>query len=347
MSKMKAFLERASLLGFGCFLALLLAELCLRLVGIGGRPAELPPTFDRIARQYYPDESELNPWVDADDTEVLRLAVVGDSFTVGVANGWDDAYPWRLQRLLNMNGDTPPAEVRVFGRAGTATADQFPLFRRAMAYEPDLFLLGIYLNDPEDPRDPDRELWRDRSLPRQPTGWHLRALKMSRLAEWVFMRVENRRIRQSIEARMQVLYDRESPGWRKFTRALSLFARDSGAQDVQMVAVIFPAMGGLLSHQHYPHGWAHQQIGQELDRLEVPYLDLLDSFIGTADVRMAAYPGIDSHPSEIGHRLAARRIFEWLLNRGLIDPSYQPHNTRPEQRDWIGLTRRIRSPLYP
>ncbi len=339
-------MERVGLLALGCLVAWLLAEAFFRLLGVGDQ-VELPPTFDRIAYQYYPDESELNPWVDAADTKVFRLAFVGDSFTVGAANAWQDAYPWRLQRLLNMNGDVPPVAVRVFGRNGTATADQIGLLAKALAWQPDLLIHGLFLNDPEDPHDDDREMWRDSRLPQPQTGWRLRALRASRVAGWIYLRLESRRARRAVSGHMASMYNPESKGWRKFERALSIFSSECEKHGVQIVGVIFPAMGSLFDYRGYPNGWAHQRLGEELKERQVPYLDLLDTFLGYADVRMAAFPSVDAHPSEIGHRVAARAIFEYLLAEGHIDASYQPHNTQPQDRDWLGLTRRMWNPLYP
>ena len=74
---------------------------------------------------------------------------------------------------------------------------------------------------------------------------------------------------------------------------------------------------------------------------------MLDTFEDKSSLRLSAYPGIDVHPNEVGHRVGATAIFEFLLDDGHIDASYKPRFNRVGGKQyWLKRARRMRSPLY-
>ena len=341
MGMLRTATQRLALVLFGLTLALLLAEGFLRLLGVG-RPAELGPTFDRADVLFHPTARQEHPWT-RDVEDPFRIAVIGDSFTVGETNHWYDAYPARLERLLNLNDGVRPVEVQSYARKGSATLEQVRLLNESLRRGTDLVIVGIFLNDSEWYADPELVLFRERRMPRIPEGWKGALLRTSRALGWTFHRFELMRCAQERRAYMAHIFDREYEGWRRFERALDLFVRGTDQANVPLVAVIFPTMAAL---ENYPDRAAHIQIAEALAYRGVPTLDLLDTFTGTSDARMAAFPGIDAHPSEIAHRVAADAIFRYLINAKHIDAGYQPQKAYVERREeaWLNLTRRMLSP---
>ena len=79
----------------------------------------------------------------------------------------------------------------------------------------------------------------------------------------------------------------------------------------------------------------------------MPYLDLLPAFQGVDPVRMQAVPGIDPHPSEIAHRIAAEAILNYLLKQGLVAPGYRPRESGSnafQHEVWEKTIQRIQCP---
>src|SRR5918994_921161 len=78
---------------------------------------------------------------------VRRAVSLGDSFAWGASVEFDDAYPQRLERGLNRRR-TESWEVVNLALPGMNTVDHAAqLEQEAMAYEPDVVLLGYVFND--------------------------------------------------------------------------------------------------------------------------------------------------------------------------------------------------------
>jgi lysophospholipase L1-like esterase len=328
----------------GLLLPILVLELWLRVAGAPDE-VDLGPDFDRPDVLYSWQRGRANPWLGATgaDGEVFRLAVIGDSFTAGQGVHWDDAYPARLERWLNFNEGVPPVDVLVYAREGTSTREQLRFLDRALAAEPDLVLLGLFLNDPERPGDPELAAWRARLVPQPPTGLTARLCRLSRAAEWIHARWERVRATRAGMAYYHYLYSPQSSGWRPFVEALEIFATRCRQENVPLAVVIFPGMGYL--GPDYPHDFAHEALHGILEPLGVPTLDLLPTFADKNPTRMAILPGVDHHPTEIAHRLAAETILDWLLEEALLPASYRPvESDGGQHEEWRQRVERLSAP---
>lgn len=314
---------------FGLALGLGGLEVALRLTG-AATPDRLDPTYDRSPLRLVPDPGRQNPWVNNED-DFLRVAVIGDSFTNHYANQWHDGYAQRLDYLFNLNEGARPVAVRPFAANGTNTWHQRPYLDSALEWGADLVILGIYLNDADLPRDPVFAARFVRAL--QP--WQIKLLERSRALAWIYLRYENARNNASLQDRLEYRFSSDSKGFRRFQRAIRYFERETHLRKVGFVAVIWPNMFAL--GPRYPLELAHQRIAEVLEEAKVPYLDLLDEFRDKSVVRMAAYPGVDAHPSEIGHRVAANAIFQYLIAEGHVDSAYKPRRQKHPmgERFWL------------
>src|SRR5262249_23941945 len=86
----------------------------------------------------------------AKPTNAYRIAVIGDSFAFGFNNLFDDAFPKRLERILNLNAEQPKVEVLNFGTPGLSTKGELQYLDTAIRqYAVDAVILEVTLNDPE------------------------------------------------------------------------------------------------------------------------------------------------------------------------------------------------------
>ena len=310
--------KKAGLLVFSLLFALFGLELVLRLVP----PREPTPDADRSPMFYDRAEARAHPWT-VGASNVLRIAVIGDSFTVGVGVQTDDTYGARLERLLNFNAGSVPAEVRVYAHPGTSTFQQKPLLQEALAQKPAIVIQGICLNDFEDWSHPKKiQRWRAEWM-HEPSPFQLFCVRHSRVAAFIGARLWAARSPRRCETYYRHLYDPNGAGALRFKNTIEVFRDACAANGAVFVPVVFPLLSFDFSPERYPMSFAHDAIRRICDECGVPCLDLLPAFRGTSPERMQAVPGVDPHPSEIAHHIAAEAILNHLLERGLVDETYR------------------------
>ncbi len=334
---MKGLLQRLGLILFGLALAWIALEAVVRVTDRAAPPV-LGTDFDRSPALFFAQPERLHPW-SGDHEDPFRIAVIGDSFTVGQGVQVDDAYPARLERLLNLNAGVRPAEVKTWAREGSSTSDQLKFLRQALAAEVDLIVLGIFINDTESNQS---RAWRRQLRPRIPTGWKLELLQTSEALAWIYSTLEQARIQREWVEYIHRIYEPDTRGWKDFARAVRRFGEISRANGVPVVAIILPPPGVLGAD--YPFEFAHQAIRDQLESSQIPYLDLLDIFRGRSGLRLAVLPGVDGHYNEIGHRLAAEALFGFLLKEGHIPIDYNPALAESQpRRYWLKQLREAKS----
>jgi len=334
-------LTRLATLLLGILVPLLVLELGMRAFGLG-KPKGLDNAFDRSRCRYYPAEARQNPWTRG-ETNVLRVAVIGDSIPNGAGIQCTDTFALRLEQLLNMNAGMRPAEVRLYAKGGTCPATQLGFLQEALAAKPDVIVLSICLNDTEDwTRSAELKRWREELMPAVPRPGLAAVLKRSRALDWMYRRLQDLKCNRAVLLHQQRLFDPAYTGWQHFVAALKEFQQQSRAHDARLVAVIFPEMSRL---DQYPYDYCHERIRKALEAEGIRYLDLLDEYKGKSPFRMQAVPQVDSHPNEIGHRIASEAIFEYLLANQIIDPGYLPvHKTGSADAFWRRVADRMQNP---
>lgn len=343
--RMKSVVSRVLLAGFGVFMALLCAEVALRLAA----RVQKAPAFqhDRSAVFFDIQPGRDHPWSASSDNP-LRIAVVGDSFAKGVGVQLDDRYAARLERLLNCNDGVRPAEVRVFDLAGTSTFQQFPLLKQALDWKADIVILGLCLNDAEDWARPQRvKEWRRETMPPPPPKWLAPVLRHSRVLTWIHMKCGQVSARRGYHHYYRRLYKPDYKGFRRLRESLGMFKEQCDAAGVRLVVMIFPLLADDFSPGRYPFENIHITIRGLLKEKQTDCLDLLGSFRGMMPVRMQAIPDIDPHPSEIAHRIAAEALLNFLLDHGVVDAAYRPQ-ARVSEKDlpmrWNRTAQRMQNP---
>jgi hypothetical protein len=80
---------------------------------------------------------------------VVRVLVLGDSFTIGFEVYQEETYAAVIERYLKQNGVN--AEVINAGMSGNSNAEELIFFEQeGWKYQPDIVVLGYYVNDLED-----------------------------------------------------------------------------------------------------------------------------------------------------------------------------------------------------
>lgn len=243
---------------------------------------------------------------------IVRVLVIGDSFTWGDGVHEEDAYPHRMQFRMNLHDPERRYRVLNAGRNGLNTVGELELIDELglLASRPDLVLLGFTLNDPEpSDRTAARELHRPVER-RLPVGRvELELYRRSRLVRLIYDRLENSRQRGAFNDYVAAMFDPDSDHWRACYEALTALRDRLRERGIPLLVAVFPAFDAPFD-EHYPYAAQHRQIGDALAELGIPAVDLLPLYDGVEARRLAVTPFTDAHPNELAHRIAADFLAE-------------------------------------
>lgn len=289
-------LARLGLAALGVLAALLLLELGLRLLyphvpiierhaGLGtrGRPnLDVRKAFgghERVVRVATNADGLRGPGLPAAKAPgTTRLLALGDSFTFGDAVELEEAWPWRLQELLNQGVAGRRYEVVNAGVSGYGTGQMRLLYASLEErLRPDVAVLGLtVVNDLLDNLCIEEASYRPRTAapcftleggrlhltppappaPAPPAAWrpHLRVIdfmlkQAKRLTVWhpgllqLASRIGYRPELPYMPATVASWYDPRysEPGWRLTRRLLLELHDDLAARDVTFIVIVIPA----------------------------------------------------------------------------------------------------------
>lgn len=273
-----------------------------------------PHRFDEIARGHpWAVESRYNSLrfrdaePDAKRPGVARVLVFGDSFAEGQGVKQKDTLSAQLGRLLDER--TPGRfEVRNAGRRGLDFPELSEAFDAALAYEPDLVVYALTLNDAVQPPEfrarqafvNDWILDRERAPGEaEPSSHRLRVF------DFVSRRLEAWRVGRATTAWYLDMWSDRNPGWRETGERLRAMKRALDTRGARLVVAPWPLFVGLESG--YPFAAAHREIERFCLSAGIAHHDLLSAFRGRRTAELWVHP-VDHHPNEIAHRLAAESL---------------------------------------
>jgi lysophospholipase L1-like esterase len=283
-----------------------------------GLPYELAPnmwkrTHGTVIRTNSHGMREREVPIEKPDS-VVRLAVLGDSYTFGFGVRAHLAYPRILEGLLNRRSrDGRRFQVLNFGVGGYSTQDEaVVLGHRALAWKPDFVIVGYTLNDPED--EPIQPL---HSYYREPRWWQrFHLLRLVAKADW------QRRVRRFGDGDyIRSLYG--DPGkWKNVVDAFASIQQTTRGAGVPVMVVIFP-LSTIDDWSQYPYASVHLKVARAAAADGFEVVDLLPVFARRPPSELRLTEG-DAHPNEEGHRLAAEAIAARLLADELTGRSERP-----------------------
>ncbi len=248
------------------------------------------------------DEPHFKP---NDDTSLHRIVVIGDSFTLGFGVSAESTYSNVLEKMLNF-GDN--LEVLNLGVGGYSTYDEaLVLEHKGVLWNPDLVVIGYYLNDPEiDPVQPLHayysELW----------WWqhsNLLRLVVKLKNHWDVMTLGEGDYYRYLHAPRQ-------RKWQSVLDAFNKIGTISQKHDIPVLVLIFP-VATERPWAGYPYLDLHHQVTAAAKRNSLYVVDLYYNFSRYPPKKLTV-SRTDNHPSKLGHQVAASAIYHWILtNRAL------------------------------
>lgn len=253
----------------------------------------------------------------ADDDPRTRIAFLGDSFTYGDSVEPYEAFCHLIEGMLADWGTDGAVTINL-GVPGTAPPAQYGTWLKYRdVLRPAVLVHVIYLND------------LDFSLHHVVLNIHGIAKAESWMGRQSYLwRYAEKQFRYWRAWHDTLDYfrggldpEQREQSWKVFESAVRDCKRAAEERDVVYCMVLFP---WLFQLQDYPLADVHVRMRDFADRLDVPYLDLLEVFEGRDSKPLCVNP-VNEHPSPTAHGIAAERIAEFLRSEVLPGLSTEGH----------------------
>jgi len=251
----------------------------------------------------------------------LRILALGDSQTFGIGVGEGESWPAILGEALARGGERRRVEVMNCAVAGyDAEQEEASLETRWLDYEPDLVLLGYFVNDPglpgvqgERPSGFYHDLL---SLVSPGRAGFLGALREhSALVDFVLdATFRHARVHEWARGGMALHAD-DFEGWVR-TRAAIERERDlARARGARFAVLLLPFLvrwnDGYLSSEPY------RTVAAFCERVDIPCLDLEPEFAGRDPARLLV-DVTDAHSGVEAHRVEGEAVARWIVERKIL-----------------------------
>ena len=306
---------------FGTIVALGALEIVVR-IAMPSKQSQGPSWSDRPVfyfRSPAAPSMQDYPYSPHKEAGAFRVAVVGDSFTFAPYMQFTDTFPNKLEQMLRVSGAPRKVEVLNYGVPAYSTSHEVEVVKNAIAEGADLIILQITLNDPEVKHHKPSgitENMQDKFGGMQLTGFVGWLAKYWKTLSFVLTRLHNTKTHRAYIEYFNDLY--ENPrSWKPFVSSMTELVKTAKTAKVPVVSVVFPLFG-LPMDERYPFYPLHKKVDDLMTSLDVPLLDVSDIYKGIPLDHLQVIPGVDRHPNEIAHRMAAERIYLWLEERKLV-----------------------------
>jgi len=243
------------------------------------------------------------------ESEVVRIAFLGDSYTFGLGVEWSETFVHRVGVLLRKRWPAPCITVNL-GRPAADLLTAWLLYDRNRDS-----VLADVLVQVVSPNDLDVDNYSDLRAIHRLSDQRLWPSRYSRLFEYAESSIRGRLSfdRYVDYLRGGATVEQQERAWRIASFQIESVRALAHEDGTRYVLVQFP---WLYQLDPYPLAEQHQRMGDLAARLDVPYLDLREVFRGRHPGNLCVSPR-DGHPSTEAHRIAAAAICDLLIDRVL------------------------------
>ncbi|MCC3602436.1 MAG: SGNH/GDSL hydrolase family protein [Microcoleus sp. PH2017_29_MFU_D_A] len=273
-------------------------------------------TYPDNPRRYFNEKNEVSGTINAKGFRgldrafekangITRIAFLGDSFTLGMGVKDNDTLPVSVEDAIQSK--YPNTQVLNFGVSGTSTKEQIKLVEEyVIKFKPDVVVIVVFLND-ADRTGTINFISRPKVLAQvRKNSFFINALIGS---------IEKPLLYQEMIRHYQDGYLEGSPGWESVKTALRTGKTLSEKQNFQLVVAVYPILFQL--NDRYPFRHIHKTIEDYCASLKIPFVDLLNGFIGKQDSKLWVHK-TDQHPNEVANRIAAGELSKFFDSNHLM-----------------------------
>ena len=227
-----------------------------------------------------------------------RIVVLGDSTTFGWGVHTEKAYPLLLEQSFNAN---PPSaqwknyEVINTGIGNYNTAQEVASLKdKWLALDPDMILIGWYINDAEPTPRPSRN-W----IAYHSYGYVWLSSQFDGL-------LRNVGANKTYKEYYNGLYADEQPGWKKSQAAFAELAQICRSRNIPLKIVLIPELHTLSGNDEFKH--IEDLIRGVGAANNVEVINLMDAFPASGDPKQFWASPEDAHPNDQANELMAAKI---------------------------------------
>jgi hypothetical protein len=246
---------------------------------------------------------------------VYRIAVLGDSFAVGMGLLEEQRFTNLLGEYLNRRGGG--FEVLQFASPGAEMHNHVNTLQGVLKVHPDFLLLQWYVNDFE---------FTKFGRPRPPRALipHYDLHKMAFRASALYCLLNH--AWRSLQLSLGMAEKYEDTMWERFgdpesvesqtaMRYLDAFISTSENAGIPLGIVLFPRPTARLATD-YPLAFLHERVLAKCEERGIACLDLTPAYAPFAErIEEIWLNRFDHHPGALGHRIAAEWILEAFAHR--------------------------------
>ncbi len=257
-----------------------------------------------------------------------RIIVIGDSITEGIGVKFNETYAKVLERTLNENSSRK-YEVINFGLSRYSVIQDLEVLKaKAMKYNPDIIILGYFLNDPlfEDPLvdylkrktnyETDEKMLELTGAP-QKCRTSLFISRLSEKSSFIRLTLHHERDIGNIWFYKEVHDDICT--WKNVEYSFAELSSISKENSIPVIMLIFPL---LENFENYPLRAVHEKVALEAEKNSITTIDLLplfEQYAGSKNVfpkakSLVAEEGDNIHPNKEGHLIAAQSLLKEIKN---------------------------------
>jgi lysophospholipase L1-like esterase len=233
---------------------------------------------------------------------VMRIAMVGDSLTMGWGVAFDEMFSKRIEKMYNDAGTK--AEVVNLGVGNWNTVQEVQYFlTKGYKYQPDIVVLNYFVNDAE-----------PTPLRREEPGWLLR-----NCYSCVFFKGRLDTLARMFTTKQNWadfylgLYDGgKSEGWLAARAAIKELADYCKQNNVKLLIAHLPELHDV---QNYRFGLVTELVRQAANENGVPFVDLLPNMQFHASEDLWVTPP-DPHPNGFANGVIASGLYQALQKLG-------------------------------
>lgn len=242
----------------------------------------------------------------------IRIAVLGDSYTFGSGlKNFNQSYSKLLEKELNRNEENLSYQVLNFAVLGMNTSEQIRVFTNlSLKYKPDILIIGYCLNKFD---NVDSNLGSVNELDKPLLG-----LSWLRQVSYLFFYIETKvnnfhesyLEKQTYNEKLLDIYNSQI----NLEYNQNLFkelSKSTKENNISVIVVIFPMIYNL---NDYPFSLTHNIVCNMSKSNNFSCIDLLKDYQDYSPNQLIVN-NYDTHPNELGHKIAADEIYNKLVIR--------------------------------
>ena len=239
---------------------------------------------------------------------VFRIVVIGDSATFGYNIEVNETYPKILEQTLFKKEEG--IEVINFGVTGYNGGQEFFLLKeKVLKYNPNLIIIGHYLNDPD-------ENW-NLIKTTIPFPISIKNFLNEHSCFYVFLQTKWKRLLNNFGVTSftdyKELYKEDSPLWQAHKQRFIEIKEISQKRDIPVLVVILPNWVNL--NDSYDFLDEHLLLNKTLNNIGLDFLDMFPLIKGLNSEDYLVTPDDFAHPNYAGQRLISDAIYDRLIER--------------------------------